>query len=200
MLKTKKHETLENSLNTLIETIGNKPVTIETILKILSGKGRSLILIFLSLPFCQPIQIPGLSTPFGLLIAFLGLRIAFGKNVWLPKFLLSKEISSTTIHKIAKGALKLIKKVRHLIHPRLDWVCNSPIMLIINGLTIFLLGIFLALPLPIPLTNLVSAWGIFLIALGLLEDDGLLVSLGYLTALVTLTFFILLIWGVKNFI
>jgi hypothetical protein len=60
------------------------------IMGILSGKGRTLLLILLSLPFCQPIQIPGMSTPFGLMIAFIGFRMSFGKNAWLPKKVMSK--------------------------------------------------------------------------------------------------------------
>ena len=52
-------------------------------------------------------------------------------------------------------------------------------MHVVNGLVIALLGIFLALPLPIPLSNLTAAWAIFLIAFGLLEDNGIFVLIGY---------------------
>lgn len=176
----------------LQEEAKTSPVTIRKILRILSGKGRPLILILLCLPFCQPIQIPGFSTPFGLAIAFIGLRIAMGKNAWLPQSLLSKQIKAHTLEIITKKTLLVLKKIKPWIHPRMYWLCHSPFMEVFNGFVIFVLGIFLALPLPIPLSNLTAAWSIFLISLGMLEDDGLFVMLGYFIFAVTTTFFLIM--------
>jgi hypothetical protein len=173
-------------------------MTLSEILQILSGKGRLFIVILLSLPFCQPLQLPGLSTPFGIGIAFMGLRMVFGKHVWLPKSLLSKRIPKKTLLKIIDKALALLNKIRPWIYPRLNWLCHSPIMEIMHGLMIFVLGIFLALPLPIPLTNLIAAWAIFLLSLGILEDDGLLILIGYIVSFVTLAFFIIMILTIKH--
>ena len=53
-----------------------------------------------------------------------------------------------------------------------------------DGLIIVLLGVFLALPLPIPTTNMGVAWPILLVSLGVLENDGLFISLGYVFALI----------------
>lgn len=192
------YSTLARNLAILLEKSQKSPsLTITEILKILSGKGRSLILIFLSLPFCQPIQIPGFSTPFGIVIAFIGLRIAFGKHLWLPKRLLLKTISSTTIQKIAQKFLHMIQKFRKFIRPRLIWLCKHRALQIPNGLLLFLLGIFLALPLPIPLTNFAAGLSIFLVSLGLLEDDGFFVLIGYLASLLTLMFFILILFSMR---
>lgn len=167
-------------------------VSLETIIDRLSGKGRPLILILLSLPFCLPVQIPGLSTPFGLMIAFIAIRAAFGKRIWLPQWLLSKRISSHTLKKITRQSLKIIRKIKPWIHPRLRKLCHAKGIAIINGLLVSLLGITLALPLPIPLSNLTAAWSIFLISLGVLEDDGLFVLFGYCITLTTLLFFIII--------
>ena len=145
---------------------------------------------FLSLPFCQPLQIPGLSTPFGLIIAFIGVRIAFSKRIWLPKTVLLKTIPSATIQKISQKSLKLLIKMASLIHPRFRWLYGHRIMHICNGLLIVLLGIFLALPLPIPLTNFSAGWAIFLLSIGLLGNDGFFLIAGYLVTLLTIVFFI----------
>ncbi|MFN0065301.1 MAG: exopolysaccharide biosynthesis protein, partial [Chlamydiales bacterium] len=119
-MNPEEYRTLEEDLALLLEKSRRSPsLSIKEILDVLSGKGRSLILIFLSLPFCQPIQIPGLSTPFGIVIAFLGLRIAFGKHTWLPKRILLKTISSTTIQKIAQKFLHMMMQIRRVIRPRL---------------------------------------------------------------------------------
>lgn len=195
----KKTKTLEESILLLKQSAKNSPISVRKILDILSGKGRYVILVLLSLPFCQPIQIPGFSTPFGLAIAFLGLRIAFGKQVWLPSTLLSKKISSSTMQKLTKNALWLIQKITPLVHPRLTVLCEARGMNRFNGLLMAFLGLALALPLPIPFSNLIAAWAIFLIALGLSEDDGLFILFGYLLSILTLGFFIAMAFSVKLF-
>ena len=187
-----KRVVIKNSLEECFLFLGqiDTPITICQILEIFSGKGRSFLLIFLSLPFCQPIQIPGFSTPFGLAIAFIGLRMAFGKRIWLPKALLGKTIAATTVQKIVRTSLKIIRKMKKWIHPRMAWMCRNYAMKRVHGILIALLGILLALPLPIPFSNLVAAWPLFLISLGILEDDGLLVAIGYLISCITILFFI----------
>lgn len=191
---------LDQRMALLLKKAEASAVSIEEILGILSGKGQCLILILLSLPFCQPIQIPGLSTPFGIVISFLGLRMAFGNHSWLPKKILSTKITSATLKKMAKSTLWFIGKARFFIHPRLEWMCHHSVMKKINGLMILALGFFLALPLPIPLSNLVAAWSIFLIGLGILEDDGLFVIMGYAVAFLALVALILILFQIKFFI
>lgn len=189
---------LKKDLVTLIEKSQRQTtISIKEILEVFSNKGRALILIFLSLPFCQPLQIPGLSTPFGLVITFIGVRIAFSKHIWLPKMILLKTVPSQTIQKISQKCLKLLAKIERLIHPRFKWLYRHRIMLMCNGLLIGVLGIFLALPLPIPLTNLSAGWAIFLLSIGLLENDGIFILAGYFIALITIVFFILLAFSIR---
>ena len=165
-------------------------LSINEILMILSGNGRLIILVILSLPFCQPLHIPGFSTPFGILVSFLGFRIAFGKRIWIPKNLLVKSVSSKVLRKISCRLLIILKKIRFLIHPRFTWFCANKTMQIFHGVLIVFLGVFLALPLPIPLTNFAPGWSIFLISVGLLEKDGLIVAVGYLTSLVAVAYLV----------
>lgn len=198
MVKTKKNQTLEEGILLLRKEARGEPLSVSVILHVLSRKGRPLILILLSIPFCQPIQIPGLSTPFGFVIAFIGLRIVFGKRIWLPKKLLAKKIPSPTFKKITDKALTLERKIKSWIHPRLIWMCHSSRMEKISGLVIFMLGTFLAFPLPIPFSNLAPAWSIFLVALGMLEDDGVFVLIGYLVSLLTVAFLLLMGLLAKN--
>lgn len=172
-------------------------LSVGEILEILSGRGKAAVLIVLSIPFCQPLQIPGASTFFGLFVSFIGLRMAFGKRFWLPKKVLLKKVSGRTLQKIAKKVLLLTGKMKAFIHPRWVWMFSPSAMKIANGLMICFLGLFLALPLPIPFSNLTAAWAIFLMALGILEDDGLLVILGYGVAFITAAVFAVLAISIK---
>lgn len=195
---SEKFRTLEEDILFLQEAGKHKSLSLAEVFQVLPGKGRPLILILLSLPFCQPIQIPGLSIPFGLAIAFIGFRMSFEKSLWLPDSLLSKTIPQDTLSTITEKVLSLIKKMKPWVHPRLLWLSNSFFMEKANGLMICLLGIFLALPLPIPLTNIITAWPILLIAFGILEKDGVFILLGYLISLLTLAFFVMLGIGITN--
>ena len=191
------NKTLEYRILELLKHSRSASISLGDILKVLSGKGRFLMLIILALPFCQPIQIPGMSLPFGLAIAFIGIRIAFGKHIWLPDWIKTKTISHSLFRRIAITSLKLMRRIRHYVHPRLIWISTNPIMRIVNGLLICVLGILLALPIPIPLTNLVAAWAIFLIGFGLFEDNGVWVIIGYFIALMAVTFFGILALGLN---
>lgn len=197
MEKNKHYSTTEEEILLLQKMSKDAPVSIGAILHTLSGSGQALFVIFLCLPFCQPLQIPGLSTPFGLAIAFMGLKIAFGEYAWLPHFLVIKEVSSATLQKITDKTLRMFEKMNRFVYPRLTWLCNSKAFKILNGMLIAGLGILLALPLPIPLSNLMAAWTIFFFGLGLLKDDGVFIIVGYVLTLVTIVFFILTISLIK---
>lgn len=188
-MKKKQERTIEENILLLQKKSSNSSISIKEIINTLEGRWQALLLLFLSIPFCQPIQIPGFSTPFGLLIAFIGLKIAFGKYAWLPEKILAKEISASTVQKITDHLLWLLKKMHTWIYPRLTWMCQYQVMQVLNGLAIFFLGILLALPLPIPFSNLMAAWPIFFIGLGLLEDDGACIIIGYLLSFLALAFF-----------
>lgn len=189
MPRDESDRTLEESMLLLQQEAKNRPISIGKILTILSGKGRPLLLIILSLPFCQPIQIPGLSIPFGLAIAFLGLRMIFRQHMWLPDRLSSKTITTHALEQMIEATLRVVRWVRPWIHPRLQWVCRSYFMETMNGAVILLLGFLLALPLPIPFSNMSAAWALFFVALGVLEDDGACVLVGYGLFLLTIVFF-----------
>jgi hypothetical protein len=57
----------------------------------------------------------------------------------------------------------------------------------------------LLLPLPVPFSNIIPAWGIMLIAGGLLERDGAFIIAGYVASLLTVAFFAAIgIFGVET--
>lgn len=199
MPKVKSHTTIEEDLLVLQQQGKDKALSIKEILDILSKKGHLLTILVLNLPFCQPLQIPGMSVPFGLAIAFLALKLVFGKYAWLPKKIQAKVIPSNTLQKITKKTLWMLSKIKRWTYPRVTLLCDHPIAQVINGLLIFILGICLAMPLPIPFSNLVVSWAILFIGLGSLKNDGIMVLIGYLVSLFAFVFFavtILINWKI----
>src|SRR4051794_19303956 len=117
----KTNHTLEDDLKALKEkSQTTTSITVEDILSSTLEKSRLLLIILLCLPFCQPIQIPGFSTPFGIVIAFVSLRVAFGKHIWLPQVLLKKAIPTEIIIKIVDKSSVVLQKMRKFIRPRLQ--------------------------------------------------------------------------------
>lgn len=160
------------------------------IFSILAEKGYAAILVIFTLPFCFPIQIPGFSTPFGVALALLGLRIGLGLQPWWPQFILKRKLSSKKIKKIVENTIAVVSKLQKVTHPRLFFFTENPVCHRINGFLVSILSIFLALPLPLPFTNLVAALPIFFIGIGLLEDDGLFIIIGYILSLICFAYFI----------
>jgi hypothetical protein len=181
-----KKVSLEELLMELRRKVGETPFSLAEIIKILARSGELLIVIILCLPFCQPIQIPGLSMPFGLVIAFIGWRMILHKPLWLPNCILVKKIAPKNLIKIIDIACRWIKKIRRWTYPRWSWVFKWRGLDVISGVSIMLLGLILALPLPIPFTNLTAGWAMFCISLGTLEKDGLFVFIGYSVFAVTI--------------
>ena len=182
----------------LLSSANEKAVSLREVLHVLAGRGQAVLLILFSLPFCQPIQIPGFSTPFGVLLSFIGLRIAFGHRVWLPKTILERKISFKTLKKISEIAVKITNKLKFLISTRLTWLLTNPILHVIHGLMIALLGVLLALPIPFPLTNFFTAYPILAFGLAFLEDDGVMIIVAYVLSIICLIFFASLIWFGKE--
>ena len=101
---------LEQALLELKSQINGK-VKFGEIVRLLKWRGFPLFLILFSLPFCLPIQIPGTSTPFGIALAFMGLRVAFGKKLWWPKSWLERDVPHETLNKIISEGGSSIGKV-----------------------------------------------------------------------------------------
>lgn len=191
-------ESFVNLLEKILKiTKESEQIKLGQIFKILSGKGYAALLIILSFPFCTPLQIPGFSTPFGIILGFLGLRLAFGKRLWWPNWILEKSFSSISIEKLVTKTISVFKTLQKILYPRITILSTNHFFRRIHGLLIFVLAIILSLPLPIPMTNLLSALPILCIGLGLLEDDGLVILIGYFIALISFLLFLsLFLFGI----
>ncbi len=198
-LKNNNRPSFFDCLNQILElTHEQKEIKLRRVFKILSGKGYAALLIVFSLPFCLPIQIPGFSTPFGIILAFLGLRVAFGKHPWWPKWVLEKKFQSEPIKKLIQKTMKAVKFMQRGLKPRLSLFTKNPLFHRLNGLLVCILSLLLALPLPVPFTNLMTATPILCMGLGLLEDDGIFILLGYLLAIVCFSlFFAIFVFGAE---
>lgn len=174
------------SLNRIHDlTKQTETVEVRKILSILSKRGIEALLIIFSIP----IPIPGISNLFGVILAFLGVQFAFGSKLWVPRWIAKREINSQHLSLFIEKTKNLLDSLHKVIHPRLTFFIQNPFMSRFNAIVICLLAFIVALPIPIPLTNLLFATPILAMALGLLNDDGLFVLIGYI--IILLDFFAL---------
>lgn len=175
--------------------LGHSDVTLRDVVERFEGRVYTLFLVLLSLPFCQPIALPGLSTPFGMVISLLGLRYALRQKPWIPRFVLDTRIRPLFFTMVLRLGGRILSRLEKLLHPRWDWMFTFHITQFLSGWAIFVCGCLLLLPLPIPFSNLLPALSVILLAASLAERDGLTLSLGVGSFVITIAFFILIFWG-----
>jgi hypothetical protein len=161
-------------------------------------RGHAMVILFLTLPFSLPLPVWGLSTPFGIAVALTALHMMLAGRLWLPRRIAARPVPAATVRAIAQAAQRLLARTECYIRPRGRFFHAHPGMVRFNALLMFLAGVFLALPLPIPGTNLAPSWLILFICVGTLEEDGLLVVLGYCAFAVGVAIAWLLLWPLLN--
>ncbi len=133
------------------------------------------ILTLIAIPFF------GLSTPFGLAIAIIGVQMIIGRTKpWLPKRARRRELSMTMLDKVAGILARRTKWIAKSTRRRWEWSISTRLV----GFGITLLSLGLALPLPIPGSNLIFLIPIFIYAIGVLERDGVWIVVGHVALLV----------------
>lgn len=190
---------LLNRLDELEEKCKHKDPSLQDIVNVFASDGHFVLILFLIIPFLQPIPLFGLSTPFGMLIALIASFAYYKKSVWIPKIWAVKKLPSKSVSMVAEASERMFEKLTFLFKPRWRMFLRGPFRSL-NTLVIILAAFLLALPLPIPLSNALPAWAILLQTLAHLEDDGALILLSYLQTIATLIFFFLISEGVKRLI
>ena len=189
---------LSADLEALRVASAGKPLTVEELQAPLKGRGVAMLLLLLSLPFCF-IPVPGLSTPFGIAVLLMGLRIAFAQKPWLPKFIRERSISPSRLVKVLTGGIRFARIMEKIVKPRMQFLHRWPGAMNLIGVGIASGGLLLLLPLPIPFSNTVPAWAVVLLTAGMMERDGVLVLLGHLITLLSWGFIILAwLFGAKG--
>ena len=180
---------LSEDLALIVREFEVETVTLREIVAVLEGRGYVLLVMLLALPFSTPIPLPGLSTPFGLVIALIALRLSLGQKPWLPARLLDTALSPKLFMKVFAAARKILRGFEYFLKPRMRWLTGSAGLLQLHAMPIFLAALLLLLPLPVPFSNILPAFSVLLISAGLLERDGVFIVAGYFVFACAVAFF-----------
>ncbi len=163
---------LSKDIKSIFEHDGSTVVTVETILERVSSKSFGILLVILALPSALPVPAPGYSVPFGIVLILLGTQMAAARATpWFPERVLRRTIKVKEDSKALDAMVKFLAFFEVFVRPRLRFVFTTGLFYRALGCMVTLCGISMCIP--VPLTNTAPAFGVFLIGLGTLEEDGL---------------------------
>jgi hypothetical protein len=173
------------SLSDVIESFGEdtRPVlTVGQMLEQFDSRAFGAMLLVFGLLNCLPLP-PGSSTILSLPILLLAPQIAWGSDIpWLPRKLVEHPLKRDDLRGLFRRLTPIVRRMELVTRPRVE-ILFGPIGERLIGVVCTLLALVLVLP--IPLGNLAPGATVAVLALALLQRDGLLVLLGYLMAAVS---------------
>ena len=194
---TMKSEFLK-SLELLEAHAQEKPLNLKEVFEILGDRSHLILILFLDLPFVQPVPVPGLSTVLGLLIVFIAVLNYLEKPIHLPRWFKEKNLSQALVISTSKVAEKIWHFLEKFLRVRGDVFFKTKFFKGFNALVLCIQALLLCLPLPLPFSNTIPAVVIAVNVIGELEEDGLVVVISYILGLGSIAFFVALAFGVKS--
>lgn len=175
-------QTLSQVLSTIAADPNRDAIAINDLITLLSGRGRAGLILLFALPNVLPAP-PGMSGVLGLPLLYLSSQMMLGRVPWLPRFIGHRSMPRDRFALLMDTAAPWLIRAERLLRPRWSWLVNHRAERMIGAFCLLLAAV---LALPIPLGNMLPALAISLIALGVLERDGLWVLIGTVTGLVSL--------------
>lgn len=176
------HITFSDRLAHLVSEFPADRVGVGALVNALGRRSIGAVLLVLALPMALPVPTPGFSILFGVPLILVSVQMVLGRRtVWLPAAIAAKSVRRSDLFALINRALPLLRRLERVVHPRLACLATGW-MLIPVGAICAVLGVIIALP--IPLGHVGPGTAISILALGLIERDGLTIGLGMLAAAV----------------
>jgi hypothetical protein len=190
-------EALGAKLKTIIANLPPETVTLAEIRDRLGQDGLLLLTAFLTLVFMIPVSIPGVSTVFGAAILLIGINRLFRCSLWLPQRLQERALPAEKLRAGLTGGMVWFHRLERISRPhRLKWLTGQGVVGVANDLALILGAGLLMAPFGlIPFSNTLPALALLLLAIGLLQRDGVCILLGHLANMATMVYFTVLIAG-----
>ncbi len=141
---------------------------------------------------------PGVSAVVGAPLVFLSAQLMLGMNAWLPRIITDRSLSRVDFHRVVRAASPWLARAEGIMRPRFEFLARRPAVHVM-GLVAFVMALLVLLP--IPGANMAPSVAICIIALGLLERDGVWIVLGALvgivsTVVVAAIYWVLITWAI----
>jgi hypothetical protein len=172
---------LSTELREFVDGMDGQDVEMGRLVDTIGDRGFGLLLLILALPAALPLPAPGYATPFGFIILILGSQMLRGRPTpWLPDRVRARKVNWKLLDFSVRNGRIPFAIVEFFVRPRLSGLARNRAFLAMVSLTIMLMATSMCVPMP--LTNTAPSFVIFVLAAGMLEEDGLLLAAGMLLA------------------
>jgi len=169
---------LSSILWELAQDTQRERIAISDLLLALGDRATGALMFIFAFPNVLPTP-PGTSSVLGAPLIFLAAQLMLGRAPWLPAFLAKRSMARSDFSSLVKRIVPWLQRAEGLLRPRLTILALPPMEYFVGFLSL-LLSVLLVLP--IPLGNVLPALAISLMALGVLERDGVWVLAGFAVA------------------
>lgn len=161
-------------LHELANDQSQERVSIGDLLNALGDRALGALLFIFAFPNVLPVP-PGTSAVLGTPLVFLAAQLAFGLKPWLPAIIANRSMSRADFQTLILRMKPWLERAEKMLRPRASGLTVPPMEYVLGFICLLLA---LVLVLPIPLGNMLPALAISMLALGVLERDGVWVVAG----------------------
>jgi len=170
--------TLSDMLSALAGDERRERIAVADLLDALGDRAIAALLFVFALPNVLPMP-PGTSAILGAPLLFLAAQMAFNMKAWLPSFIAKRSMSRSDFTTMVQRVAPWLARAETLMKPRLTPLAIGAMESVVGAVC---LAMAVAVFLPIPMGNMLPALAICLLAMGILERDGLWVLAGFASA------------------
>jgi hypothetical protein len=164
-------------------------VTVGWLTSTLHRHSFGIIMLCLGLLATTPVG----STLPGLILAVMAVQLIAGRaEPVFPNFIMTRRLPTKQLRRLGDRAIHVLKYLEKVVHPR--WPMTFEVAKRAVGIMVLLLTVVLLLT-PVPLSNVAPAMVISLISLAYVEEDGLLLSVGFFAAIILIGLGSAAVWG-----
>lgn len=165
-------------------------ISIGDLLEALKRRALGALMFIFAVVTALPMP-PGVSTVVGAPLVFLTAQLMLGKNAWLPKIITERSLSRVDFGRVVAKASPWLARAESVMRPRFVFLAHRPAIHLV-GLIAFIMAIILLGP--VFLGNMAPSIVICIIALGLIERDGVWIMIGVVAGIATGIFLIAFYW------
>jgi len=171
---------------------GERTITIGEFIEHISSRGFEIALLLFSLPAALPAPAIGHATLLSPLIILFGVQLVIGRgSLWLPRRIYQKSVPIKFISFLKKKGLPFLRRIEERLGRRKKLVLPQRALRISIGAVVVAMGLIMMIP--IPFTNTIPALIVFILSLGLIVNNDLLVLFGLIAGGASLPIFFLII-------
>ncbi|TBV74717.1 exopolysaccharide biosynthesis protein [Pseudoxanthomonas winnipegensis] len=188
---------LGDQLQQAIDHLPPDQLSLDALLDQFGPQGLLLLTALLTLVFLIPVSIPGVSTVFGAGILLVGVCRLLRRPLWLPARLRERQLPADRLRSALGRGMVWVGRLQKISRPhRLPALVDSRPAETVNDAGLVLGALLLMAPFGfVPFSNTLPALAILLLAIGLMQRDGVAALLGHLMNLASIVYFGVLIGG-----